>query len=45
MQYSGNNTPLDNYTDRSPMGHGQYNGVYCDLSTASSVFLILIYHI
>ena len=41
-QYEGNNTPLDYYTDRSPMGHGQYNGkgVYCGLSTVSEVFLI-----
>ena len=36
------NTPLGHYTDRGPMGFGQYNSQeeYCGLSTASEVFLI-----
>ena len=34
--------PHGHYTDQGSKGHGQYNvqGVYCDLSTASEVFLI-----
>ena len=45
MQYSGHNTPLGHYTDRSPMGLGQHDGPgeYCDPHTASSVFLKLIF--
>ena len=44
-QYSGHNTPLGHYTDCSPMGLGQYNGLgeYCSPHTASSVFLILLH--
>ena len=44
-QYSGHNTPLGHHTNRGPMGLGQYNslGEYCRLSTASSVFRILIW--
>ena len=44
-QYSGHNTPQGHHTDRGPMGLGQYDGLvaYCGLSTASSVFLILLY--
>ena len=40
-QYSSHNTPLGHYTDRSPVGLGQYNGLgeYCGPHTASSVFL------
>ena len=40
---SGHNTPLGYYTDRGPMGLGQYNslGEYCGPYTAFSVFLIL----
>ena len=34
----GHDTPLGCYTDRSPMGLGQW--VYCGQSTASEVFLI-----
>ena len=39
--------PLGYYTDQGPYGRGQYNGqgVYCGLSTASEVFLILTTHL
>ena len=36
--------PLGHYTDRGPIGLGQYKslGEYCGPHTASSVFLILV---
>ena len=43
MQYGGHNTPLGCYTDQGLWGRCQYGGqgVYCGLSTAAEVFLIL----
>ena len=42
-QYSGHHTILGHYTDRDPIGLGQYDslGEYCGPHTVSSVVLIL----
>ena len=42
MQYEGDNTPLDYYTDQGPQVDNQYygQGEYCGLSIVSEVFFI-----